>query len=112
MSVRVRLTRVGSKKNPIWRVVVADQRSPRDGRIIESIGHYNPRTEPSTIVIDKERLEHWLSRGAQPTNTVRKLMRARSEAPVAAAPPEPVAEAAPTEAPPECAPEAEPAESG
>jgi small subunit ribosomal protein S16 len=69
---------VGGKKNPIWRVVVADQRSPRDGRFIESIGHYNPRTEPSTIVIDEERLEHWISRGAQPTGTVKKLMRARS----------------------------------
>ena len=78
MSVRVRLTRVGGKKNPIWRVVVADQRSPRDGRFIESIGHYNPRTEPSTIVIDDERLEHWISRGAQPTGTVKKLMQARS----------------------------------
>ena len=55
MSVRVRLTRVGSKKNPIWRVVVSDQRSPRDGRFIETIGHYNPQTEPSTIVIDEER---------------------------------------------------------
>jgi small subunit ribosomal protein S16 len=78
MAVRVRLTRVGGKKNPIWRVVVADQRSPRDGRFIESIGHYNPRTEPSTIVIDEERLEHWISRGAQPTGTVKKLMQARS----------------------------------
>ena len=69
---------MGGKKNPIWRVVVADQRSPRDGRFIESIGHYNPRTEPSTIVIDKERFEHWISRGAQPTGTVKKLMRAAS----------------------------------
>jgi small subunit ribosomal protein S16 len=69
---------VGGKKNPHWRVVVADQRSPRDGRFIEAIGHYNPRTEPSTIVIDEERLEHWISRGAQPTGTVKKLMRARS----------------------------------
>ena len=60
----------------MWRVVVADQRSPRDGRIIESIGHYNARTEPSTIVIDRERLQHWIDRGAVPTNTVRKLMRA------------------------------------
>ena len=77
MSVRVRLTRVGSKKNPIWRVVVSDQRSPRDGRFIETIGHYNPQTEPSTIVIDEERFQHWVSRGAQPTNTVRKLMRAQ-----------------------------------
>ena len=80
MSVRVRLTRVGSKKNPIWRVVVTDQRSPRDGRFIETIGHYNPQTEPSTIVIDEERMEHWLARGAQPTNTVKKLMKARQTA--------------------------------
>jgi small subunit ribosomal protein S16 len=71
MSVRVRLTRVGSKKNPIWRVVVADQRSPRDGRFIETIGHYNPQTEPSTIAIDEARLEHWLSRGAQASGTVK-----------------------------------------
>jgi small subunit ribosomal protein S16 len=78
MSVRLRLTRVGSKKNPIWRVVVADQRSPRDGRFIETLGHYNPQTDPSTIVIDQARLEHWLSRGAQPTNTVRRLMRAQA----------------------------------
>ena len=60
----------------MWRVVVADQRSPRDGRIIESIGHYNAQTEPSTIVIDRARLDHWIERGAQPTNTIRKLMRA------------------------------------
>ena len=81
MSVRLRLTRVGSKKNPIWRVVVADQRSPRDGRNIETIGHYNPQTDPSTIVLDQERLQHWLERGAQPTNTVKKLMKARAAAP-------------------------------
>jgi small subunit ribosomal protein S16 len=79
MSVRVRLTRVGSKKNPIWRVVVSDQRSPRDGRFIETIGHYNPQTEPSTIVIDEERLQHWLARGAQPTNTVKQLVKAHSK---------------------------------
>src|SRR5918992_5206975 len=83
MSVRVRLTRVGSKKNPIWRVVVADQRSPRDGRVIEQIGHYNPRTEPSTIVLDREHLDHWIELGAQPTNTVRKLMRAEPYDPAA-----------------------------
>jgi len=76
MSVRVRLTRVGSKKNPIWRVVVSDQRSPRDGRFIEAIGHYNPQTEPSTIRIDEERLQHWLARGAQPTGTVKQLVKA------------------------------------
>ncbi|HEY2632644.1 MAG TPA: 30S ribosomal protein S16 [Solirubrobacteraceae bacterium] len=75
MSVRLRLTRVGARKNPVWRVVVADQRSPRDGRVIETIGHYNPQTEPSTIVIDEERARSWLARGAQPSNTVRKLLR-------------------------------------
>jgi small subunit ribosomal protein S16 len=85
MSVRVRLTRVGSKKNPIWRVVVADQRSPRDGRFIETIGHYNPQTEPSTILIDEERLQHWLDRGAQPTGTVKQLMKARAKSGAASA---------------------------
>jgi small subunit ribosomal protein S16 len=68
---------VGGRKNPIWRVVVADQRSPRDGRVIETIGRYNAQSEPSEIVIDEERLQHWLARGAQPTNTVKKLMRAK-----------------------------------
>ncbi len=77
MSVRLRLTRVGGKKDPIWRVVVADQRSPRDGRVIETIGHYNAQTDPSTIVIDEERARSWLARGAQPTDTVRKLLRIR-----------------------------------
>ncbi len=67
---------MGSKKNAMWRVVVADQRSPRDGRFIEMIGHYNPQTQPSQIVIDRERLDHWLGLGAEPTNTVKKLMRA------------------------------------
>ena len=77
MAVRLRLTRVGGKKDPIWRVVVADQRSPRDGRVIETIGHYNPQTEPSTIVLDEERARSWLARGAQPSNTVRRLLRLR-----------------------------------
>ena len=77
MAVRLRLTRVGAKKDPIWRVVVADQRSPRDGRVIETIGHYNPQTEPSTIVLDEERARSWLARGAQPSNTVRRLLRIR-----------------------------------
>jgi small subunit ribosomal protein S16 len=86
MSVRLRLTRVGSKKNPLWRLVVADQRSPRDGRFIETIGHYNPQTDPSTIVIDDERLRHWLSRGAEPTNTVKHLIRAHATAPEPARP--------------------------
>ena len=68
---------MGGKKDPIWRVVVADQRSPRDGRVIETIGHYNPQTEPSTIVLDAERARSWLARGAQPSNTVRRLLRLR-----------------------------------
>jgi small subunit ribosomal protein S16 len=93
MSVRVRLTRVGSKKNPIWRVVVADQRSPRDGRFIETIGHYNPQTEPSTIAIDEDRLQHWLARGAQPSGTVKQLMKARAKGGAVAAS-EPAAPAA------------------
>ena len=80
MAVRVRLTRVGGKKNAIWRVVVADRRAPRDGRFIEMIGHYNPQTQPSQIVIDRDRLQHWLDRGAEPTNTVKKLMRAEPSA--------------------------------
>jgi len=66
---------VGGKKDPIWRVVVADQRAPRDGRIIETIGRYNAQTDPSTIVIDEERVKVWLAKGAQPTETVRKLLR-------------------------------------
>ncbi len=114
MAVKVRLTRVGSKKNPIWRVVVADGRSPRDGRSIETIGHYNPQTQPSRIEIDRERLQHWLDRGAQPSNTVKKLMRAENTgyempavdvpAPVPATRSAPPAEAAP-EAPAEQAAE-------
>jgi small subunit ribosomal protein S16 len=75
VSVRLRLTRVGARKNPVWRVVVADQRSPRDGRVIETIGHYNAQTDPSTIVIDEERAKSWLARGAQPSSTVAKLLR-------------------------------------
>ncbi len=75
--VRIRLRRVGSRKNPIWRVVVADKRSPRDGRTIETIGHYNPQTEPSTIVLDEARAQHWLEHGAQPTRTVARLLRTK-----------------------------------
>jgi small subunit ribosomal protein S16 len=77
MSVRIRLRRVGSKKNPIWRVVVADQRSPRDGRTIETIGQYNPQPDPSLIVIDEDRARHWLEHGAQPTRTVATLLRTK-----------------------------------
>ena len=76
MTVKLRLTRVGSKKNPIYRVVAADARAPRDGKFLDIVGRYNPQTEPSEIVLNAERLTHWLDRGAQPTDTVRKLMRA------------------------------------
>ena len=75
MSVRLRLTRIGGKKDPVWRVVVADQRSPRDGRVIEIVGQYNAQTNPSTIKVDEERIREWLSRGAQPTASVRKILR-------------------------------------
>ena len=75
MAVRLRLTRVGGRKDPVWRVVVADQRSKRDGRVIETVGHYNPQTNPSTITIDEARVRDWLARGAQPSQTVRKLLR-------------------------------------
>lgn len=75
MAVKIRLARHGSKKNPIYRVVVADSRVPRDGRTIEEIGKYNPQLQPSLIDIDAERARLWLDRGAQPTDMVRKLLR-------------------------------------
>jgi small subunit ribosomal protein S16 len=71
----MRLTRVGGRKDPVWRVVVADRRSPRDGRFIETIGRYNAQTEPSTIVLNEDRVRYWLSQGAEPSNTVKKLLR-------------------------------------
>jgi small subunit ribosomal protein S16 len=75
MAVRIRLRRAGSKKNPIWRIVVADKRSPRDGRSIETIGSYNPQTDPSSVTIDTDRARHWIEHGAQPSRTVAKLLR-------------------------------------
>ena len=75
MAVRMRLTRVGSKKNPIYRVVIADARSPRDGRFIEIVGRYNPQTDPSTIELDEEKVKDWLGKGAQPTEAVAKLIK-------------------------------------
>jgi small subunit ribosomal protein S16 len=72
--VKIRLMRMGMKGAPSYRVVIADVNSPRDGRIIENIGWYNPLTEPSTINIDAERAKHWLSVGAQPTESVRSLL--------------------------------------
>jgi small subunit ribosomal protein S16 len=77
MAVRMRLTRVGSKKNPIYRVVVADSRSPRDGKFIEIVGRYNPQTEPSTIEFDEAKVKEWLEKGAQPSETVSRLLRAK-----------------------------------
>jgi len=74
MAVRLRLTRVGNRKNPIWRVVVADQHAKRDGRVIEIVGHYNPQTNPSTVVLNEERVRDSLARGAQPSGTVLKLL--------------------------------------
>ena len=74
MAVKIRLMRVGKKKQPTYRVVVADARSPRDGRIIETIGHYGPREEPSRFQIDADRALDWLRKGAQPTEQVQKLL--------------------------------------
>lgn len=74
LAVRIRLRRTGGRKQPSYRVVVADSRSPRDGRFIENIGHYNPRTEPMTVVIDGERASYWLSVGAQPSDAVARLL--------------------------------------
>jgi len=72
--LRIRLRRTGKKKQAHYRVVIADQRAPRDGDFIEVVGHYNPRTQPSTIVLDEERVKHWLSVGAQPTETVHRVL--------------------------------------
>lgn len=75
MAVKVRLTRTGSNKQASYRVIVSDSRSPRDGRFIEIIGHYNPRMKPAEIVIDAEKLKAWISKGAQPTDSVKMLMK-------------------------------------
>ena len=75
MSVRIRLTRVGATKQPTYRLVVADSRSARDGRAIDTIGHYNPRTEPIELLIDEAKAKDWLAKGAQPSDTVRRLFK-------------------------------------
>ncbi len=75
MSVKIRLRRMGAKKAPFYRVVVADSRSPRDGKFIEEIGYYNPITDPAEIKIDGEKAKKWLDTGAQPSDTVRKLLK-------------------------------------
>ncbi|MBC8390140.1 MAG: 30S ribosomal protein S16 [Actinobacteria bacterium] len=73
MSVKIRLTRVGSKKKPFYRIIVTDIRSPRDGKFIERIGTYDPKEEPSKIELDKDKAINWLKKGARPTNTVQKI---------------------------------------
>lgn len=73
MSVKIRLTRMGAKKQPFYRIVVADSRSPRDGRFIEKIGTYDPRSDPSNIKVDKDKALDWIKKGAKPTGTVQKL---------------------------------------
>ena len=78
MATRIRLTRVGSKKNPIYRVVVADARSPRDGRFIEIVGRYNPQTNPSTIELDTEKIQDWIGKGAQPSEAVKRLLKTQA----------------------------------
>ena len=75
MAVKIRLTRIGAKKAPFYRVVVADGRYPRDGRFIEEIGYYNPMTDPIEVKIDAEKAKKWLSNGAQPTDTVKALLK-------------------------------------
>ena len=75
MAVKIRLKRIGAKKNPYYRVVVADSRYPRDGRFIEELGTYNPLTDPSEIKIDSEKAAQWIKNGAQPTETVKSLLK-------------------------------------
>ena len=75
MAVKIRLTRLGDKKNPFYRIVVADSRSPRDGRFIEEIGYYNPMESPAVVKIDADKAKQWISNGARPTDTVRALFR-------------------------------------
>ena len=78
MAVKMRLTRVGSKKNPIYRVVVADSRAPRDGKFIEIVGRYNPQPDPSVIELDEQKIRDWLGKGVQPTDSVRKLLKIKN----------------------------------
>lgn len=75
MAVKIRLRRMGAKKNPFYRIVVADSRFPRDGRFIEEIGYYNPMEEPSVVKLDPEKAKKWMENGAQPTDTVRALFK-------------------------------------
>lgn len=75
MAVRIRLNRMGAKKRPFYRLVVADSRAPRDGRFIEILGHYNPIVDPVELVVDTEKAKDWLNKGAQPSDTVKRLLK-------------------------------------
>jgi small subunit ribosomal protein S16 len=75
--VKIRLRRMGAKKQPTYRFVITDARAPRDGRFIEIVGHYNPRTEPKTVVVDEAKIKEWLAKGAQPSDPVRRLLAAK-----------------------------------
>lgn len=119
--VKIRLRRVGATKRPMYRIVAADSHAPRDGRFIENLGYYHPLTEPATIVVKQDRVEHWLRHGAQPTEVVERILKRAAEAPAAVAEPaqpaprraraaaKPAAEAPVAEAPP-TEPAEEPAE--
>ena len=106
MATRIRLRRMGRKKQPSYRIVVAERLAARDGQFIETLGHYDPRTEPVTIHVDADRAKHWLSEGATPSDTVRSLLKKAGVFSTTAATPEPAtAEPAPADA--ATAPEAE-----
>ena len=79
MAVKIRLARHGAKKRPYYRIVVADSRAPRDGKFIDEVGRYNPLTEPVTVKLDMEKVEKWLANGAQPTDTVARLLKGARE---------------------------------
>lgn len=85
MAVHIRLRRTGTTRKPSYRVVVADSRAARDGKFIEVIGHYNPLTNPPTVKIQVERAQEWIKKGAQPSNTVKNLLKRAGSAPAAAA---------------------------
>ena len=77
MAVKLRLRRMGARHQPKYRIVVADSRSPRDGRSIETLGHYNPLTDPATVVVDQDRVRHWVEHGAQPTEAVQRVLKSK-----------------------------------
>jgi len=99
--VKIRLRRMGAKKQPTYRFVVCDAKSPRDGAFIEILGHYNPRTDPKTVVVNEEKVKAWLAKGAQPSDPVRRLFAELGLVPRGFVPPKkaaPAAGAAPAEA--------------